>query len=690
MKMSPLCGSWLADTQHQETSMSIEECTDLSQPRLRRQRSPLPPAKISAGLTIQVGSTRRDIVLSTLTKLNQVRLFDDFRDACTHDEPIVISLSNLLEWPEEAQQVWWWLLGQPEFESIPTELRAGNQGYEEPLDLALGLWDECASGETKDQWITCIAIVVALYYDLSQHDECTQRIKERLEFAGLDEDSMSQIKQRVATFASADVSAEKTVRPNRGKGGNALLMAEDYLAAEITYAQQVGGHTSSANVIIYFGEQFYWFRGGRWLPIAVGELRASVAAYLQNESACENITGSVISNVIENLKGLCVVACAHEHLPMYVEESGRRPKILRPHLLALRNGLLDLDELSSGKPPVLLPPDPRWFSPVVLPYSYDPTAGCPQFLAFLYQVLDRDENGKPLVDGDKRVELLQEWFAYTLLSDGRFQKLLLMVGDGSNGKGVIQILWTAMLGAENVSHQSLSQFSGAFSLEPMVGKMANICGDLNDTDNVAEGTLKELTGEDEVSVNRKNKSYVKVSGVKMVFACNTLPRFLDKSRGIWRRLMIMPFQRSFSGTEVDPQLPAKLKTEGPGIFNWAIAGLPRLIQQGGFTQCKVCDEAVRQHHWDCDPIAQFLDEGEYGRSQDCQIIVDELYRQYDQWCDVNGYRPLSKSKFNKQIAKLPSVQKSRSGTGDHTGKRPYRWMGIGPCVSVTPVDADDF
>ena len=105
-----------------------------------------------------------------------------------------------------------------------------------------------------------------------------------------------------------------------------------------------------------------------------------------------------------------------------------------------------------------------------------------------------------------------------------------MVGEGNNGKGVIHRLWIKMLGTDNVSHVALEQLSGEFALSPLIGKLAHICGDLNDVDSVAEGILKRLTGEDNITINRENRSLITMAPwVKLVFAANTLPRFRDKS-----------------------------------------------------------------------------------------------------------------------------------------------------------------
>src|SRR5207244_44295 len=128
--------------------------------------------------------------------------------------------------------------------------------------------------------------------------------------------------------------------------------------------------------------------------------------------------------------------------------------------------------------------------------------------------LERDpETGEPLREpGDRRVELLQEFMGASVLGDGRFQKFLLMVGDGGNGKGVLQTVWTELLGRDNVANQGLDQFGSRFALQPLLGKLANICGDLAELDGVAEGILKQLTGGDRLTVDRKNLPAVSMAG----------------------------------------------------------------------------------------------------------------------------------------------------------------------------------
>ena len=46
----------------------------------------------------------------------------------------------------------------------------------------------------------------------------------------------------------------------------------------------------------------------------------------------------------------------------------------RPNYIAMANGILDLDALLAGKTNVLRPHTTQWFSPICLPYSFDPDA----------------------------------------------------------------------------------------------------------------------------------------------------------------------------------------------------------------------------------------------------------------------------------------------------------------------------
>ena len=54
---------------------------------------------------------------------------------------------------------------------------------------------------------------------------------------------------------------------------------------------------------------------------------------------------------------------------------------------------------------------------------------------------------------------------------------------------------------------------------------------------------------------------------KLRFATNMLPQFSDKGRGIWRRMILVPFDKQVPEDQQNPKLAEELIEELPGIFN---------------------------------------------------------------------------------------------------------------------------
>jgi putative DNA primase/helicase len=249
------------------------------------------------------------------------------------------------------------------------------------------------------------------------------------------------------------------------------------------------------------------------------------------------------------------------------------------------------------------------------------------------------------------------------------------------------IVWANMLGEENVSHVALDKIGGQFALQSVLGKSANLCGDLCEIDAPAEGVLKRLTGEDRLTVERKFQTAVPMApALKLVFATNALPRFSDKSQGIWRRLMTVPFRVAIPDHEQDRGLATALCAELPGIARWSLEGLARLLEQGHFTRCDACEATARKHRSDCDPVAQFLDESNLYPPPDGaprRIDRDVLYARYRSWCSDCNHKPLSRGRFTAEINRRHGLTYHR----ETRGERRYYWLGMGQEIAV-PSDAD--
>jgi putative DNA primase/helicase len=640
-----------------------------------------------ASFSIKVAKKKHTFEVDQLDPQAVAGLIDEVGEMA--DGPVVLGASDLAEWPAESQDAFWqlWKALSPQ---RSVKLRVDGVLHAQPLDAVLAGLVNGTDPQRYEQALNAAARAIRCCYSAAAHVPCVDRVFKRLRdlgVAGLRRPDLLRLVQRTAP-ATAAAAAGKD-RPNP------TLLAADFLKRFRKRLGAAGAKKSDCRGLHFHNGTFYsWDRC--WRAVGLEEMRATVVKDLQDHSGVDAVTAGLAQNVLLNLQGLCLVGRGDEPLPFFIDDYGPPTKVRRRQFLTLQNGMLNLKLLAAGADPKLLDFDPRWFGTSLLPFDYDPKAKCPRFKKFLYQVLECDpDTGNPLHAGDRRLSVLQEWFGYTLLSDGRFQKFLLMVGEGNNGKGVIQNLWVKMLGLDNVSHVSLDQLSGRFALQPLLGKLANICGDLNEIDSVSEGILKRLTGQDNVTVDRKNLPLITLApSVKLIFATNALPRFKDKSRGVWRRLIVMPFRVSIPEGQENETLAQELEAEVGGILNWALRGLCRLLENQRFSPCSVCAAARSEHQFDCDPVAQFLDEsGLYPPPEPPvprKVTAAALYKQYADWCREVNRCPLSSNEFNRRIAKLPGVQKGRQADADPEGRRPYFWTGIGKPVPLPPpADADD-
>lgn len=156
---------------------------------------------------------------------------------------------------------------------------------------------------------------------------------------------------------------------------------------------------------------------------------------------------------------------------------------------------------------------------------------------------------------------------------------------------------------------------------------------------------------------------------RLILATNHDPRFADRSKGIWRRMIVIPFQVSIARDRQDPQLASKLKAELPGIFNWAVEGLQDLRRCGQFKIPTICQQAWEDFKRESNPAREFLTESyEVGTSDDV-VSSSVIYDDYRQWCGGRGFKPLDATNIGKEIRKtFPKAERRRETKGERSWK----------------------
>ncbi len=304
------------------------------------------------------------------------------------------------------------------------------------------------------------------------------------------------------------------------------------------------------------------------------------------------------------------------------EEIQNNPKHLRP----VGNGLWDIKK----KELIDFTPEHVFLSKIET--NHVDNADCKKFKEFLKQVLETD----------KEILVIQEWLGYCLLNDVRFSKALLLYGDGENGKSVLLNVIKHFLGQKNVTSISLQYLeSNPFAPARLFGKSANIFADLPKRALSQTSVFKMAVAGDALSGEKKGKdSFEFIPSLKLMFSCNEPPRTPDRTRGFFRRWIILDFKQHFS--EGDPRrdenLFEKLRTneEMEGILLFALDGLYRLIEQKGFTEHMTMAEVEDFWLRHSDSVAAFiLDMIEKDSLQDAPKTL--IFDTYQKYCVIKGY-----------------------------------------------------
>lgn len=322
------------------------------------------------------------------------------------------------------------------------------------------------------------------------------------------------------------------------------------------------------------------------------------------------------------------------------------------NLINFPNGYFDISMME------LVPHTGAYRSISQLPYEFNTEAICPVFEATLKSVFENDI---------ERIALFQEMMGYLYLKEVKIHKAFIFLGKGSNGKSLLAKLIRNLLGLGNVSSVALKQLQGRFGLQEFPNKLANISSENEFSDDFTTENFKLITSGDSISVERKNKdSYTTTIYTKLLILLNKMMDCKDTSDGFTRRLVIIPFNQKYvelrqgeekvSGvTYMDPNLENSLLEELPGIFNFAMRGLQRLIANDyKLTPSAVCDDALDQYIRSQNPIIDYFNQN-VSSQPNGKVLRSSIYNDFVRWCKTNsilGSRIPSRTIFIEELKRM--------------------------------------
>lgn len=371
----------------------------------------------------------------------------------------------------------------------------------------------------------------------------------------------------------------------------------------------------------------YSFNGAYWKSFDKDELKTFL-----RQAAEKMGVDKFMARCVDFSKSLFEEFMLLGHLPTPDTEQGTVK-------INLTNGTFDISNTLQR----LRAPDAADFLTHQLPFAYDPDATAPQFQAFLDRV-------QPDPDCQK---LLAEYLGYVFISPAKLklEKTLLLYGSGANGKSVFFEIVTALLGPENVSHYSLQSLTNepAYYRANLGTKLVNYASEISGK--LDANTFKQMVSGEPVEARLPyGQPFILTNYAKLIFNCNELPADVEHTPAYFRRFLIVPFNTSIPEQEQDKQLAAKIiGSELSGVFNWVLAGLNRLLEQGGFTDCEAVRAQLEAYKCQSDTVRVFLDEQGYQATSTHTTALKDLYRDYKAFCLEDGYRPVHNRNFRKRL-----------------------------------------
>ena len=271
-----------------------------------------------------------------------------------------------------------------------------------------------------------------------------------------------------------------------------------------------------------------------------------------------------------------------------------------------------------------------------LPVKYDPEAPQPvTWLHFLSELLE-----------DEDILTLQEYLGYCLIPTNRGQTMMLLKGNGGEGKSRIGVVMQKMLG-DNLKNGSIAKVERSpFARADLEHQLLMVDDDMKMEALKSTHYLKSLiTAEMPMDLERKGEqSYQGQMYVRfLAFSNGDLESLYDHSDGFYRRQLILSVKKKPFDREDDPFLADKLCTEIEGIFLWCLDGLRRLIGNSyRFTESARTRDNRVEAKQEADNVLLFLrSEGYIRLKADSTITSVDLYAIYSMWCADNAYKPLA-------------------------------------------------
>ena len=284
---------------------------------------------------------------------------------------------------------------------------------------------------------------------------------------------------------------------------------------------------------------------------------------------------------------------------------------------------------------------------------------------------------------EEDIPTLQEFIGYCLIPSNKGQRMMVIKGNGGEGKSQIGAVLSTIFGT-NMKDGSIGKISeNRFARADLEHILLCVDDDMRMEALRQTNYVKSIvTAQGKMDLERKGKQSYQgwMFARLMAFSNGDLQALYDRSDGFYRRQLVLTTKEKPVDRADDPDLAEKMKAEAEGIFLWAFEGLQRLVANNfKFTESDRIRENREAVKRDNNNIFDFMDsEGYIRRKADASISSKDFYAIYRLWCEENSLAPLKSRSFSDAMvanAKKFNLEHCNNITNS-AGRRVWGFMGV--------------
>lgn len=391
--------------------------------------------------------------------------------------------------------------------------------------------------------------------------------------------------------------------------------------------------------VFFLGSTFLFDKFATFMKNTAHVIKINGQLHIYKDGVYTNGYREIESNMIQHIPNLKKMQRREvlDYMELIVDEKVQSDA----NLIAFNNGIYDIvtGELKPFSTDIVITNK--------IPWNYNPDA---------YNEL-ADSTLNKLACGDATIRvLLEECIGYCFYRRNELGKAFILTGDKSNGKSTFLDCVKAILGDRNISALDLKELGDRFNTSMMFGKLANIGDDIGD--DFLQGSqvsvFKKIVTGNRIKAERKGQDPFEFNPfIKLLFSANDIPRMKDKTGAVLRRLVIIPFNASFSkdDPDYDPFIKYKLIQQDSVeyLIRLGVEGLKRVVINNGFSKSDKVQNQLDEYEQENNPILAFINDT--GVDMIENEPTADVYKRYQVFCADNAMQPMSNIVFSKQINK---------------------------------------